>query len=122
MRAGDGHTQAKPEGMPHWLRTHVGGSRACGGARRPSVSLEGGLRLKQVVRASDGTRKLVFEITEGDARGGSVETVLIPVVRQRGLRDRLTICVSSQVRACVYVVCAPPARGWTRGREGVAPG
>ncbi|EFJ41566.1 hypothetical protein VOLCADRAFT_42666, partial [Volvox carteri f. nagariensis] len=57
----------------------------------------GGLRLSQVARAADGTRKLVFTLTEGEAAGGSVETVLIPIVRQQGLRDRLTICVSSQV-------------------------
>ncbi|GLC36656.1 hypothetical protein PLESTM_000486100 [Pleodorina starrii] len=61
------------------------------------VSLDGGLHLSQVVRAADGTRKLVFTLTEGEAAGGSVETVLIPIVRQQGLRDRLTICVSSQV-------------------------
>jgi adenine C2-methylase RlmN of 23S rRNA A2503 and tRNA A37 len=73
-----------------WRRWH---------ARRPRVSLDGGLRLKEVVRAADGTRKLVFELTGGEAAGGSVETVLIPVIRQRGLRDRLTICVSSQVGA-----------------------
>ncbi|KAG2435216.1 hypothetical protein HXX76_007299 [Chlamydomonas incerta] len=63
----------------------------------PHVSLEGGLKLSQVVRASDGTRKLVFTLVGGEAAGGNVETVLIPVVRQQGLRDRLTICVSSQV-------------------------
>ncbi|KAG2489539.1 hypothetical protein HYH03_011990 [Edaphochlamys debaryana] len=63
----------------------------------PRMTLAGGLELKQVVSAADGTRKLVFTLTEGEAKGGSVETVLIPVVRQAGLRDRLTICVSSQV-------------------------
>lgn len=65
--------------------------------RRPRVTLEGGLSLQRVVRSSDGTRKLVFSLVGGEAAGGSVETVLIPVVRQQGLRDRLTICVSSQV-------------------------
>ncbi|GLI60883.1 hypothetical protein VaNZ11_003103 [Volvox africanus] len=61
------------------------------------VSLEGGLQLSLVVRAADGTRKLIFTLTGGEAAGGSVETVLIPITRQQGLRDRLTICVSSQV-------------------------
>eukprot|EP00198_Chlamydomonas_reinhardtii_P012403 XP_001701740.1 predicted Fe-S-cluster redox enzyme [Chlamydomonas reinhardtii] len=46
----------------------------------PHVSLEGGLKLSQVVRASDGTRKLVFTLLGGEAAGGSIETVLIPVV------------------------------------------
>ncbi|KXZ47632.1 hypothetical protein GPECTOR_34g791 [Gonium pectorale] len=63
----------------------------------PRVTLDGGLVLQQVVRASDGTRKLVFGLTGGPAAGGSIEAVLIPVVRRAGLRDRLTICVSSQV-------------------------
>ncbi|GIL50442.1 hypothetical protein Vafri_6565 [Volvox africanus] len=61
------------------------------------VSLDGGLQLSLVVRAADGTRKLVFTLMGGEAAGGSVETVLIPITRQQGLRDRLTICVSSQV-------------------------
>jgi adenine C2-methylase RlmN of 23S rRNA A2503 and tRNA A37 len=51
----------------------------------------------QVARSKDGTRKLVFKLTEGEAAGGIVETVLIPVVREAGLRNRITICVSSQV-------------------------
>jgi hypothetical protein len=38
------------------------------------------------------------QVVGGEADGGEVETVLIPVVRQQGLRDRLTICLSSQVR------------------------
>ena len=37
--------------------------------------------------------------------GGMVETVLIPVVRESGQRNRITLCVSSQVCAplCVQV-------------------
>ncbi|GFR44485.1 hypothetical protein Agub_g5748 [Astrephomene gubernaculifera] len=63
----------------------------------PQLSLSGGLRLQRVVRAADGTRKLQFEVTHGSAAGGAVEAVIIPVVRQQGRRDRLTLCVSSQV-------------------------
>ncbi|MEW5297772.1 MAG: hypothetical protein WDW36_000956 [Sanguina aurantia] len=63
----------------------------------PLVTLDGGLKLQQVVRARDGTRKLVFKLTTGEGAGGQVEAVLIPVVRQAGLRDRVTLCVSSQV-------------------------
>lgn len=61
------------------------------------MTLDGGLQLQQVVRAKDGTRKLVFKLTTGEGAGGQVEAVLIPVVRQAGLRDRVTLCVSSQV-------------------------
>lgn len=63
----------------------------------PSISVSGGLKLVQVVRSKDGTRKLAFELTQGAAAGGIIETVLIPVVRAAGLRDRITLCVSSQV-------------------------
>lgn len=34
----------------------------------------------------------------GEAAGGIVETVLIPVVREQGQRARITLCVSTQVR------------------------
>lgn len=155
---------------------------------RPLASMDGGLRLEGVARARDGTRKLVFRLTEGEGRGGwlggsrglrsglgglfrltgggvccvvlccvalclleggfgackqaptsspapavttpsslllnptpaipdpnqrclsllpnppappggSVEAVLIPVVRGAGTKPRITLCVSSQVRA-----------------------
>lgn len=69
------------------------------------MTLDGGLQLSRVVRAADGTRKLVFTLTEGEAAGGSIETVLIPIIRQQGLRDRLTICVSSQVINPLTHVC-----------------
>lgn len=125
---------------------------------RGLASFDGGLRLKSVVAARDGTRKLVFELTEGEGKGekshaferggpsmqggnryhprrlahagvensapslaqtqassqthldahtlprlpaapgGSVEAVLIPVVREAGSKPRITLCVSSQVR------------------------
>lgn len=42
---------------------------------------DGGLELLEAHDASDGTTKLVFRVTAGEAAGGRVETVLIPVVR-----------------------------------------
>ncbi|GBF92101.1 dual-specificity RNA methyltransferase [Raphidocelis subcapitata] len=63
---------------------------------RPLASMEGGLRLEGVARARDGTRKLVFRLTEGEGKGG-IEAVLIPVVREAGSKPRITLCVSSQV-------------------------
>lgn len=50
-----------------------------------------------MARAKDGTTKLVFKLTAGEAAGGTVETVLIPSVRQQGGKPRITLCVSSQV-------------------------
>jgi hypothetical protein len=64
---------------------------------RGLASVDGGLELQQVARAADGTRKLVFRLTCGEGAGGSVETVLIPVVREQGKKPRVTVCVSSQV-------------------------
>lgn len=47
--------------------------------RIPAVATcDGGLYLEKVATASDGTKKLIFEV-EG---GGRVETVLIPIVRE----------------------------------------
>lgn len=63
-----------------------------------SSSLGGGLQLKEVHAASDGTRKLVFTATEGPARGLAVESVLIPMAAGATERRRFTLCVSSQVR------------------------
>ncbi|KAK9807114.1 hypothetical protein WJX73_006752 [Symbiochloris irregularis] len=60
----------------------------------PRVSTDGELQLLHTTRSSDGTQKLVFALKDG---GGTVETVLIPVMRSPGNRTRLTICVSSQV-------------------------
>lgn len=36
----------------------------------PHCTAEGGLELQRVVRASDGTRKLLFKLTTGEAAGG----------------------------------------------------
>jgi 23S rRNA (adenine2503-C2)-methyltransferase len=64
---------------------------------RDAATFDGGLRLESVAAAKDGTKKLVFKLTEGEGRGGSVEAVLIPVVREGGSKPRVTLCVSSQV-------------------------
>jgi len=61
------------------------------------ATLDGGLELQEEYLASDGTRKLVFRVHSGPAAGGKIETVLIPIVRERGKKDRITLCVSSQV-------------------------
>ncbi|GAX81183.1 hypothetical protein CEUSTIGMA_g8616.t1 [Chlamydomonas eustigma] len=61
------------------------------------ITVSGGLELKEVVTAKDGTRKMAFKLTEGPAKGGVIETVLIPVVREAGQRCRITICLSTQV-------------------------
>ncbi|GLC58188.1 hypothetical protein PLESTB_001328600 [Pleodorina starrii] len=69
----------------------------------PRLSFEGGLELLEVTPASDGTRKLVFRVTGGEAAGGRIETVLIPWYRDydprvgRQEEPRYTLCVSSQV-------------------------
>jgi 23S rRNA (adenine2503-C2)-methyltransferase len=44
------------------------------------------------VKAPDGTQKLLLQLSEGRV----VETVGIPVTDERG-KQRLTVCVSSQV-------------------------
>jgi 23S rRNA (adenine2503-C2)-methyltransferase len=119
---------------------------------RDEASFDGGLALASVARSGDGTRKLVFKLTEGEGagavflgggeglclpfahtfgarararplacrftlsfpptsppttnhhqpqqkhkKGGTVETVLIPVVREAGAKPRVTLCVSCQV-------------------------
>lgn len=61
------------------------------------ASLDGGLELVQERMAGDGTIKLVFLLTSGQGKGGKIETVLIPVVREQGSKERITLCVSSQV-------------------------
>lgn len=64
---------------------------------RDRATLSGDLALQSVHTAPDGTRKLLSALP-GDAAGaGSVETVLIPVVRRQGERKRITVCVSSQI-------------------------
>ncbi len=65
---------------------------------RDTATLSGGLHLQSVHTAPDGTRKLLSTLAGADAAGsGSVETVLIPVVRRHGERKRITVCVSSQI-------------------------
>ena len=59
--------------------------------------MSGGLELHDTHAARDGTEKLVFRCTSGAAAGSLVETVLIPAVRGREHKPRLTVCVSSQV-------------------------
>ena len=65
------------------------------------ATVDGGLRLVDEHTASDGTVKLVFELTRGEGKGGKIETVLIPVVREHesagGAKERITLCVSSQL-------------------------
>ena len=64
---------------------------------RPLATLDGGLEVVSMHIASDGTRKIVFRLTSGPGVGGQVETVLIPIVREAGAKERVTLCVSSQV-------------------------
>lgn len=71
-----------------------GFSKAFRQRARPLASLHGGLHLQSQVRAADGTRKLIFAL---EGTSGQVETVLIPVIREQGQKERITICVSSQV-------------------------
>jgi len=63
----------------------------------PLATVDGGLELADVHEASDGTRKLVFRVSEGPAAGGKVEAVLIPILRSSGRKERITLCVSSQL-------------------------
>lgn len=58
--------------------------------------MDGGLELVSVSRSVDGTRKLIFKLTAGEAAGGTIETVLIPIERSKGQRARITLCVSTQ--------------------------
>lgn len=65
------------------------------------ATVDGGLQLCDEHTAADGTVKLVFELTTGPGKGGKIETVLIPVVREHdskhGVKGRITLCVSSQL-------------------------
>mmetsp|Transcript_22102 Transcript_22102/g.28626 ORF Transcript_22102/g.28626 Transcript_22102/m.28626 type:complete len:455 (+) Transcript_22102:53-1417(+) len=60
-------------------------------------TVDGGLRLESVASAQDGTKKMIFEVMNGQAKGKSVETVIIPMKGGKVKQDRYTICVSSQV-------------------------
>lgn len=79
---------------------------------RDKATLSGDLTLQTVHTAPDGTRKLLSTLA-GDAAGaGSVETVLIPVVRRQGERKRITVCVSSQIGCAMNCqVLFPPPNG-----------
>eukprot|EP00884_Botryococcus_braunii_P008317 jgi/Botrbrau1/17487/Bobra.0054s0070.1 len=61
------------------------------------ATLDGGLRLQSIHRASDGTQKMVFNLTGLGSASMAVEAVLIPIVRRGGQRARTTLCISSQV-------------------------
>jgi 23S rRNA (adenine2503-C2)-methyltransferase len=63
-------------------------------AKASQSTVDGGLELKQVVRSTDGTRKMAFTLA---GTSQVIETVLIPVIREAGQRRRITLCVSSQV-------------------------
>ncbi|KAK3270019.1 hypothetical protein CYMTET_21564 [Cymbomonas tetramitiformis] len=56
-----------------------------------SAKMNGRLKLTETVVATDGTRKLLFQVLEGRGKQRTVEAVLIPT------ESRLTLCVSSQV-------------------------
>ncbi|CAM9533408.1 unnamed protein product, partial [Heterosigma akashiwo] len=61
------------------------------------ATVDSGLKFDSVVQAGDGTRKMIFEVTAGNAKTKSVETVIIPMKGGKIKSDRYTICVSSQV-------------------------
>jgi hypothetical protein len=44
------------------------------------VTVSGGLELQEVVRARDGTRKLIFKLMGGEAAGGSKRRKRVQVV------------------------------------------
>ena len=64
-----------------------------------------GLTLTETHTAQDGTVKLIFtaereqhhDVHAASLWSGRVETVLIPVVRDKGRKARYTVCVSSQI-------------------------
>lgn len=59
------------------------------------ATVDGGLQMCDEHTAADGTVKLVFELTTGPGKGGKIETVLIPVVREHdskhGVKGRITL-------------------------------
>jgi 23S rRNA (adenine2503-C2)-methyltransferase len=56
------------------------------------ATMDGDLKIRDTRVATDGTRKVTYELVgEG---GGTVESVLIPALRENG---RTTVCVSSQL-------------------------
>ena len=44
----------------------------------------------------------VLILQEGEGKGQTIEAVLIPIVREAGGKPRITLCVSSQVLACLF--------------------
>jgi len=88
-----------------WMRSlddtadspHLSFGRAFRDKLEANATVDGGLQLLDVHTASDGTRKLIFKVTKGPAEGGTIEAVLIPILRSTGRRERITICVSSQL-------------------------
>lgn len=89
--------------------------------RLGAARLEMPLTVTQVIRARDGTRKLVCDL----ARGGRIECVLIPMSDQpdddpddeeTDWDGRVTLCVSTQIgcaMGCVF--CASGQAGLERG-------
>lgn len=62
------------------------------------ATLDAGLAFESVTTASDGTRKIIFRLTDGPGRDKTVETVVIPMRSNNRIRhERYTLCVSSQV-------------------------
>lgn len=61
-------------------------------ARLEELASIDALTLDDVHTAADGTKKLVFKL----ARGGKIESVIIPAVSSSG-RKRNTLCISSQL-------------------------
>jgi hypothetical protein len=60
-------------------------------------SISGGLDFQSVHTANDGTKKLLLTITNGPAKGNTVETVIIPMLQGPQRKPRYTLCISSQV-------------------------
>jgi hypothetical protein len=60
-------------------------------------SVSGGLEFQAVHNCEDGTKKLLLTITNGAAKGNTVETVIIPMLQGPQRKPRYTLCVSSQV-------------------------
>jgi 23S rRNA (adenine2503-C2)-methyltransferase len=89
--------------------------------RLTSENLTAPLRVESVSRSADGTRKLLFSLSDG----GLVECVLIPMTRDSDDEDeeqadaalqRVTLCISTQVgcaMGCVF--CASGQAGLKRG-------
>eukprot|EP00892_Ulva_mutabilis_P001504 jgi/Ulvmu1/11354/UM075_0014.1 len=82
-------------GFHETIGTQNGLSKSFADQADQASTCDAGLHLQHVHTSTDGTRKLLFSIAGEET--AQVETVLIPVVRKQGKRNRITICVSSQV-------------------------